>query len=66
MTRLIQCQVKEAEMSEAVPPPFSPRGTIQAYMYDSGLEAEKLFECMIHPVQTDKFFRLVDGKIDTS
>ncbi|KAH9499620.1 Ribosomal oxygenase 1 [Bulinus truncatus] len=26
------------------------------YMYDSSLEASKVFECMIHPVKTDRFF----------
>ncbi|XP_059176913.1 ribosomal oxygenase 1-like [Physella acuta] len=26
------------------------------YMYDSTAEAKKLFECMIHPVKTDRFF----------
>ncbi|KAK6999567.1 bifunctional lysine-specific demethylase and histidyl-hydroxylase NO66-like isoform X1 [Biomphalaria glabrata] len=26
------------------------------YMYDSFTEASKLFECMIHPVKTDRFF----------
>ncbi|XP_012939129.1 ribosomal oxygenase 1 [Aplysia californica] len=31
-------------------------GTEYPYMYDSTLEAAKLFECIIHPVKTDRFF----------
>ena len=26
------------------------------YMYDSTMEAAKMFECMIHPVKTERFF----------
>lgn len=27
------------------------------YMFNSGEEARKIFECLIHPVKPDKFFR---------
>ena len=47
------------ERTEPVPSHPQDNHTFQTYMYDSKEEARKLFECLIHPVVTEKFFALV-------
>ena len=58
---IFKVRIKDGSSPMKVASPFNtPRGASLEYMYDSSVEAERLFECMIHPVQAEKFFRSVN------
>ena len=48
-----------AERTEPLPTHPSDVDNGLPYMHDSLHEATKLFECLIHPVKPQKFFRFV-------
>ena len=59
---IFKVRIKDGSSPMKVASPFNtPRGASLEYMYDSSVEAERLFECMIHPVQAEKFFRSVNN-----
>jgi hypothetical protein len=48
----------EQEMVHALSFEDESKSTSQLpYMFNSGEEARKIFDCLIHPVKADKFFR---------
>ena len=56
------------ERTEPLPPhPLAREGdSSQPYMHDSQAEARKLFECLIHPVTPQKFFKWDTNDVNAS